>query len=104
MGKLVRDNIPEIIRKSGREPEVKRIEGESLRKALKDKLVEEAAELRNVDDPYGELVDVLEVIEALIEEYGLDRQRLEDARKEKLRRAGGFKKGYVLVEDEKDKD
>ncbi len=104
MIKLVRDNIPEIIRKSGREPEVKRVEGESLGKALRDKLVEEAIELRGGDDLYGELADVLEVIEALIEHYGLDRQRLEKTRKEKLCSAGGFKKGYILVEDEKNKE
>lgn len=104
MSKLVRDKVPDIIRDSGREPVVKPISGESLKKALKDKLVEEAVELKNSNSLYDELADVLEVVEALIEQYGLDRQKLEEARKEKLRRAGGFKRGYLLIEkDEKHK-
>ncbi|WP_174590897.1 nucleoside triphosphate pyrophosphohydrolase [Methanocella conradii] len=104
MSKLVRDKVPDIIRESGREPVVKPISGEGLKKALKDKLVEEAVELKNSNDLYDELADVLEVVEALIEQYGLDRQKLEEARKEKLHRAGGFKRGYLLIEkDEKHK-
>ncbi|AFD00341.1 hypothetical protein Mtc_1589 [Methanocella conradii HZ254] len=98
MRKLVRDKVPDIIRESGREPAVKPISGEGLKKALKDKLVEEAVELKNSNDLYDELADVLEVVEALIEQYGLDKQKLEEARKEKLRRAGGFKRGYLLIE------
>lgn len=95
----MRDKVPDIIRQSGREPGVERISGEWLKLALKDKLVEEACELRVSDDVYEELADVLEVVDAIIERYELDRPKLEKARKEKLDRAGGFKEGYVLRED-----
>jgi predicted house-cleaning noncanonical NTP pyrophosphatase (MazG superfamily) len=96
MSKLVRDKVPDIIRMGGREPEVERISGDWLRLALRDKLVEEACELRASDSLYEELADVLEVVDAIVDEYGLDRSKLEDARKEKLARAGGFKEGYLL--------
>ncbi len=96
MSKLVRDKVPDIIRMGGREPEVERISGDWLRLALRDKLVEEACELRASDSLYEELADVLEVVDAIVDEYGLDRSKLEEARREKLARAGGFKEGYLL--------
>lgn len=99
MRKLVRDRVPDIIRKSGREPDVERVSGEWLRLALKDKLVEEACELRASEDVYEELADVLEVVDAIAEYWGIDRQKLENIKKEKLDRAGGFKEGYVLRDD-----
>jgi predicted house-cleaning noncanonical NTP pyrophosphatase (MazG superfamily) len=101
--KLVRDRVPDIIRRSGREPEVRRISGDELKDALKEKLVEEARELKDSGDVYGELADVLEVIDAIIKCYGLDRGKLEDARKKKLDRAGGFEECYLLS-DEKRKE
>jgi len=96
MRKLVRDGVPDAIRKSGREPDVERVAGEWLKLALKDKLVEEACELRQSEDVCEELVDVLEVVDAIIEYNGVDRSRLEKAKREKLERAGGFREGYVL--------
>jgi len=98
--KLVRDKIPEIIRRSGREPGVRRISGEELKGALKEKLVEEARELKESSDIYEELADVLEVVDAIVESYGLDRGKLENIKKKKLARAGGFKEGYLLADDE----
>ncbi|HTY89669.1 MAG TPA: nucleoside triphosphate pyrophosphohydrolase [Methanocella sp.] len=96
MKKLVRDRVPDIIRQNGREPEVERVSGEWMSLALKDKLVEEACELRQSDDMYEELADVLEVVDAIVEYYGIDRARLELAKKEKLDRVGGFKEGFML--------
>jgi predicted house-cleaning noncanonical NTP pyrophosphatase (MazG superfamily) len=96
MRKLVRDRVPDIIRKSGREPDVEKATGEWLGLALKDKLVEEACELRQSEDVYEELADVLEVVDAIIEYHGVDRPRLEKAKKDKLESAGGFRQGYVL--------
>ena len=99
MGKLVRDGVPGIIRRSGREPEIKRISGEELKAALKEKLVEEALEFKDSSDVYEELADVLEVVDAIIDEFGIDRVKLDEAKKEKHRRAGGFKDGYYLADD-----
>jgi predicted house-cleaning noncanonical NTP pyrophosphatase (MazG superfamily) len=100
--KLVRDKIPDIIRRSGREPEIRRISGEELKGALKEKLVEEARELKESGDVYEELADVLEVVDAIIERFSIDRQRLDDMKKKKLEHAGGFTEGLLLANDQRD--
>lgn len=91
--------MPDIIRQSGREPDIDRVSGDWLKLALKDKLVEEACELRVSENIYEELADVLEVVDAIVEYYEIDRPGLEKAKKEKLDRAGGFKEGYVLSDE-----
>ena len=45
MGKLVRDKIPDIIRASGRTPQVTTLTAGAYRRALHDKLREEVDEL-----------------------------------------------------------
>lgn len=96
MGKLVRDMIPEIMRQQGKAPVIEQISGERLRLALKNKLVEEAEELRRADDITEELADVQEVIEALIEAYGLDKERLEAVKTNKRLMRGDFSEGQFL--------
>ena len=100
MAKLVRDKIPDIIRRSGREPDVRRVSGEELEEALKEKLVEESLELKEAGDIYEELADVLEVVDAIVARLNIDRERLDDVKKKKLERAGGFTEGLVLSGDE----
>ncbi len=99
MGKLVRDRIPEIIRREGKTPEVERISGERLRRALKDKLVEEAEELRKAEagQIIEELADVQEVLDALIEAHGLDPAEIELVRADKQAKRGGFSEGLYLI-------
>jgi len=100
VSKLVRDRIPEIMRREGKTPDVGRVTGERLREALKDKLVEEALELRAAAsaaaDVRAELVDVLEVADAIVDAYGLDRAEIEELKKKKHAERGGFKEGYYL--------
>lgn len=97
MGKLVRDRIPEIIRQQGKTPEIVQISGEKLRQALKDKLVEEAEEVRQAENILEELADVQEVVDALIEAYGLDPAAVELARADKKAKRGGFTSGQFLI-------
>ncbi|MGA9139663.1 MAG: nucleoside triphosphate pyrophosphohydrolase, partial [Methanocella sp.] len=96
VGKLVRDRIPEIMRAQGKSPEVESIDGVRLRSALKDKLVEEAVELREAADIREELADVLEVIDALVDAYSLDREEILIAQQKKRRDRGGFDQGCFL--------
>ena len=63
--KLVRDNIPDIIRKSGREPIVKKLSGQTLMSALYEKLVEEHAEF--LEDHAVEELGVGEVVRPVVE-------------------------------------
>ena len=100
MSKLVRDNIPDVIRASGREIEVTHVSGDMLKQALKDKLVEEALELKDTDNVEEELADVMEVVDAIIENYGIDRSKLETLKKEKHDRLGGFSCGHYMITKE----
>lgn len=97
VSKLVRDRIPDVIRESDREPEVTHVKGDDFRQALKDKLVEEAVELRDTEHIEEELADVLEVVDAIVEAYGIDRVKLEEVKKEKRDRLGGFEEGHYLI-------
>ncbi len=96
MSKLVRDRIPEIMRRDGKTPDVDQIAGERLKSALKEKLVEEALELEAAADIREELADVLEVAEAIIDAYGLDEVEIQSIRWKKREERGGFDKGYYL--------
>ncbi|HUL62042.1 MAG TPA: nucleoside triphosphate pyrophosphohydrolase, partial [Methanocella sp.] len=84
----------------GKAPDVGRVSGDRRRGALKDKLVEEAAELRGsadaADDVMAELVDVLEVVDAIVDAYGLDRAEIGELKEKKRKERGGFKEGYYL--------
>jgi predicted house-cleaning noncanonical NTP pyrophosphatase (MazG superfamily) len=78
-GKLVRDRIPEIIRSTGRTPEVRVLDDAELLEALLTKLEEETVELRSAlhQDRVEELVDILQVVRALAAHFGIDMGALE---------------------------
>lgn len=95
--KLVRGRIPEIIKSNGGEP-VTRILGDSAyRKALLDKLVEEAIELRDSDGDPEERADVAEVLKALDPVLGISLEELETIRAQKAEKRGGFE-GKIWLE------
>jgi len=93
--KLVRDRIPDIIRKIGGDPQVRVVSGSELDKFIRLKVVEEAQELLNSGDD-EEIADILETIEALLVHRSIDRETIEKARLKKREERGGFEKGYVL--------
>lgn len=93
--KLVRDEVPDIIREDGETPVTHRAEGEEYRDRLAAKLVEEAeefAESRGV----AEIGDVLDVVDAICAARDIDRDYLEDMRAAKTEERGGFVEGVVL--------
>ena len=97
--KLVRDRIPDIIRQSGSECATETFSPDEFRRALRDKLVEEAREAANAsdDDLLTELADVEEVVDALLAAYGLtqeDVRRLQDGRRVER---GGFTRRLRLL-------
>ena len=100
-GKLVRDLIPDIIRKSGRQPEIRHLVGDELIAALGAKLVEEAQEAADVvgsrDDLVEELADVREVMAALMTVRGITEQEVADAAAAKARARGAFASGVWLA-------
>lgn len=97
--KLVRDRIPELIQKSGFQYDITTLSEPEYRQALKDKLLEEAQEVAQA--PPGELVqelaDLLEVIAALMEAYGIEDERILLERDHKRAEKGGFEHKIKLL-------
>ncbi len=93
--KLVRDRIPEIIEKSGNKCVIEQLDDESYLKYLEEKLFEEAKEYQT-DKSVEELADVLEVVYALAKTKGVSVSQLENLRKEKCEKRGGFENKIFL--------
>ena len=94
--KLIRDGLPAIMRAQGLAVFDRRLEGEALRTALAEKLVEEAAEAgaaRSADEMLEELADVAEVMAAMAAAHGLTAGQIEAARAKKRTERGGFDQG-----------
>lgn len=92
-GKLVRDKIPAIIAKNGATPKVRTLSREGFKRALLEKLVEEAIEVRaasSSDELLVELADVSEVFLAILDAHAIDQYSLERLRKQRVRARGGF--------------
>ncbi len=98
--KLVRDKIPEIIKKSGITPVIHTASDVEYCSKLKKKLHEEVGELERCDPVCiaEELADVLEVIYAISDYYGVDKKELERIRQEKAITRGSFKERIILDE------
>lgn len=93
--KLVRDLIPEIIRKDGKECDVDIAPVEARAELLETKLMEEVNEYLE-DRNLEELADIMEVLFGLAHNLGYSEEELLDKREEKLKERGGFKEGIVL--------
>lgn len=95
--KLVRDRIPEIIIKAGKEPITSVLTDEEYIKMLDKKLNEECAEYQ-ADKNIEELADMLEVIIAITKARGYSLNELERIRAEKADKRGGFEQKIFLKE------
>lgn len=93
--KLVRDNIPEVIKASGKTCEIEIVNGKEKQELLEKKLLEEVNEYLE-DKNLEELADVMEVLFGLANELGYSEEDLLNKRNEKLQERGGFKEGIVL--------
>ena len=93
--KLVRDLIPEVIKKSGKECDIEIANMEQRRELLEAKLMEEVNEYLE-DKNLEELADVMEVLFGLAHNLGYTEEDLLNKRKEKLEERGGFKEGVIL--------
>lgn len=95
--KLVRDYIPEIIMRSGRQCEYFRVESESQHMAfLKEKMVEELNEFM-ADPCEEEAADILEVFLSMLKIKGINFEEVEDYAFTKKLERGSFDEGLVLV-------
>ena len=93
--KLVRDGIPEIIQKSGKEPVIRILGAEEYTGCLHRKLDEEVVEFHQEKNG-EELADILEVVFALAADLGISREMLMEVYDEKHQQRGGFAKRIFL--------
>jgi len=97
--KLVRDKIPEIIRKKGLVPVIHIATDEEYWQKLKEKLQEEISEFIK-DSNEEELADILEVVYAVCDYKRFDIKEIEKLRKKKARERGAFS-GRIILDETK---
>lgn len=93
--KLVRDRIPEIIRKRGEVPKVRVAQEHEVDYLIRRKAAEEAQELLQ-SSSLEEIADILEALEALLKHREIDWSAVEEIRTRKKDERGGFDKRFVL--------
>jgi len=95
--KLIRDKIPEIIKQNGGAPMIHIAHDKEYWQKLKEKLREEADEFMENGDA-SEIVDILEVLDAICEYKNFDRAELLTLKNKKAEERGGFKERIILEE------
>lgn len=103
--KLVRDAIPEVITKTGKKFSTRVLSEDEYRVELKKKLGEELDEYNEAntnEEAIEELADILELLHAATKIHGSSVEELENIRKAKAEKRGGFEKRIFLIEVEDD--
>lgn len=103
--KLVRDNIPNIINKEGKNAEFISLDDATFLVALKEKLVEEAREAVQAQDKAAmiqELADLQEVMDKIKEKYSITSSEVNMAQAVKAIKNGKFDQQLYLVSVEKE--
>lgn len=100
--KLVRDNIPEIIRNNNETPIIKTLSNDEYLRALKSKLQEEVDEFLESND-IAELADILEVVDALSTANNSSLNEVMDIKIQKAKKNGKFENKIFLIEVQENK-
>lgn len=97
--KLVRDQIPEIIKNSGNQCETTILSDHEYQKALRQKLIEEATEAATAspEELVQELADLYEVIDALIAATEIDKATILSQQRKRREERGGFSAKIQLI-------
>ena len=93
--KLVRDNIPDIIKKDGNIPVTRVLGKDEYMACLHRKLQEEVAEYLK-DNNLEELCDILEVLEAIAIVMEFSEDEIEEVKEKKAEKNGAFKEKIFL--------
>lgn len=98
--KLIRDKIPEIIDKDNNFYQIKQLTEKEYQQALKEKLVEEAKEVLTAHSRHSlmeEIADTYEVLDGLINSYGLSKEEIIKVQKLKAESKGKFENKTKLI-------
>jgi predicted house-cleaning noncanonical NTP pyrophosphatase (MazG superfamily) len=96
-GKLVRDNIPDIIKKNGDKPIFHIASEKEYEPMLHAKFREEVDEFLQ-HETVDEMADVFEVITSILEYHGWNIEQVLAAQTKKREQRGAFKKRIILDE------
>lgn len=104
--KLIRDKIPQIIKANDGKCEIRVMNKDEFKKELRKKLIEESKEVKEAekDELVKELSDVLEVIKSIAQSENISFNLIEEKRKERKKKRGGFKKRLFLIWSSNPKD
>ena len=97
--KLVRDDVPQIIKESGRKCKTRNLSDDEYQEALLNKIIEEVEEFR-VSGAEEELADIYEVMDNLIEFLGYEPMHIDYLKMKKKESRGTFKERIFLEEVE----
>lgn len=95
--KLVRDKIPEYIKRKGGVPIIHIAEEKEYWQKLKEKLQEEVNEFMEAEN-IEEMADILEVVDAILDYKKFDKEELEKVKNKKANERGKFKDKIILEE------
>jgi predicted house-cleaning noncanonical NTP pyrophosphatase (MazG superfamily) len=99
--KLVRDRIPEIIEQTGKSYRTTVLTEEAYITELKKKAQEELNEFlesESKEEAMEELADLLEIVHALANTYGASIEQVEEIRRKKAEKRGGFQERIFLID------
>ena len=98
--KMVRNKIPYVINESGKECEWFELDNEEDQKNyIKLKLIEEMTELclaNTNEERTEEIADIMEVLDAYMKTYGIDKMDVEFKKLHKKEERGGFDNFVIL--------
>ncbi|WP_459500525.1 pyrophosphohydrolase domain-containing protein [Bacillus sp. C1] len=99
--KLVRDRIPEIIENNGKTVTTRILDEKEYIEEVSKKIQEELLEYLEAESKehkVEELADLLELVNALTQYEGVTLEDVENVRKQKAEKRGGFRERIFLVE------
>ena len=97
--KLIRDHIPQIIRRNHLQCDITTMNEDEFRQALRTKLLEEAQEVAEADqnELITELADLYEVIDTIIATYHIDPEAVRNMQIRHRQERGGFTQRICLL-------
>lgn len=103
--KLIRDKIPEKMRRLGKAFKIRTLSRKEFRLELLKKVGEEASALTALEaksDMLAELADVQDVVDAVRKEFGITPKEMRDAQAMNAKKKGGFRARVYLEWSERD--